>query len=143
MNIFLDTSSLFKLYHNEFDSQSIDKIFSTITVKNIYLSLLSKLEFSSTVWKKVRKKEISEDEAISIIETFELDFEKYIFISINSKVLTKAVNLISNYGLTGLRTLDSIQLATSISLRDDVDYFFTSDILLKSLLEKEGLQTEI
>ena len=51
--------------------------------------------------------------------------------------------MVSKYGLKGLRTLDSIQLSTAITLEPEVNLFITSDNLLKSLLTEEGLQTEM
>jgi len=63
MKIFLDTSSLFKLYHREEDTAMLEQIFSTTKVTNVFLSEISKIEFTSTVWKKVQMREITEFEA--------------------------------------------------------------------------------
>jgi predicted nucleic acid-binding protein len=41
----------------------------------------------------------------------------------------------------GLRTLDAIQLASAIEVKEVVDKYFTSDKLLISLFEKENLPT--
>ena len=60
MKIFLDTSSLFKLYHREADTVELERNLSAITITSIYLSEITKVEFTSTVWKKVRTKEITE-----------------------------------------------------------------------------------
>ncbi len=46
MKIFLDTSSLFKLYHRETDTADLELVFSTIKITNIFLSEISKIEFS-------------------------------------------------------------------------------------------------
>jgi len=54
----------------------------------------------------------------------------------------QAWQLISKYGETGLRALDGIQLATAVSLKNQVQTFFTSDKLLKTLLDLEGLPTD-
>jgi PIN domain nuclease of toxin-antitoxin system len=56
MKIFLDTSSLFKLYHQETGTQELEKIFELAKITHIFLSEITKLEFSSTVWKKVRNR---------------------------------------------------------------------------------------
>lgn len=143
MKIFLDTSSLFKLYHREADTHIIEQIFSTTKVSNIYLSEITKIEFSSSIWKKVRTKEISLSEAKVTLQLFDNDFEKYTFIATDSIIIEQAKNLVTKYGITGLRTLDSIQLATSLSLASVVSLFVTSDNLLKSILSEEGLTTEI
>lgn len=52
MKVFLDTSSLFKLYHQEADSNIIESIFTDYKVTDVFLSEISKIEFASTVWKK-------------------------------------------------------------------------------------------
>ncbi len=143
MIIFLDTSSLFKLYHREADTAELELIFSTGKITNIYLSEISKIEFTSTIQKKVRAKEITESEAQITLDLFESDFGKYPFVATDSIIIEQARILISKYGTQGLRTLDSIQLFTSVSLFQQVDIFFTADKLLKSLFEAEGLPIEI
>jgi len=143
MNIFFDTSSLFKLYHREADTVIIEQIFSRGIVTNVYLSEITKVEFASSVWKKVRTREITELEATATLQLFERDSDKYTFIATDSIVIEQARNLTIKYGLKGLRTLDSIQLSSAISLAKEVGLFVTSDNLLKSLFNQEGLQTEM
>jgi uncharacterized protein len=143
MKLFLDTSSLFKLYHQEAGTDEIESVFEKEKVTHIFLSDIAKIEFSSTIWKKVRTKEITTEQAEVTLQLFENDFEKYVFLATDSVVIEQARKLTIKYGLDGLRTLDSIQLSTCISLANQVDIFFTADKLLKSLIEKEGLQTEL
>lgn len=143
MKIFLDTSSLFKLYHQEAGTEDIEKLFLQVPITHIYVSEVTKVEFTSAVWKKVRTKEITAEQALITLELFESDFEKYNFITTNSLILEQARNLTTKYGIEGLRTLDSIQLSTCISLAKQVGTFYTEDKLLKTLLEREGLPTEL
>lgn len=63
MRIFLDTCALFKLYHFEADTRLFENIFTENTITEVFLSELTKIEFSSTLWKKVRTKEITELQA--------------------------------------------------------------------------------
>ena len=142
MKIFLDTSSLFKLYHKETGTTELEEIFLTSKVTAVYLSEIAKIEFTSTVWKKVRTKEISELEAHTTLELFEADFEKYSFVATDSIIIEQARILATKYGIEGLRTLDSIQLSTAISLSQRADVFFTADNLLKSFFDLEGLRME-
>jgi uncharacterized protein len=143
MKIFLDTSSLFKLYHQEAGTEELEHVFEQVKITHIYLSELAKVEFTSTVWKKVRTKEITSGQAETTLDLFESDFEKYNFVVADSLIIEQARNLTTRYGIEGLRTLDSIQLSTCISLAKQVDIFFTADNLLKTLIGKEGLNTEI
>ena len=142
MKIFLDTSSLFKLYHKETGTAELERIFSIEKITTIFLSEIAKIEFTSTIGKKVRTKEISVLEARTTLELFEADFAKYSFIATDSIIIEQARILATKYGIQGLRTLDSIQLSTAISLSQRADLFFTADNLLKSLFDAEGLRIE-
>ena len=73
MNVFFDTSSLFKLYHRENGTEELMILFNEIGIEAIYLAEITKIEFSSVVWKKCRKKEIDEKSASLLIEKFESD----------------------------------------------------------------------
>lgn len=142
MKIFLDTSSLFKLYHQEEGTVELEEIFTKYRITNIFLSEISKVEFTSTIWKKVKTKEITELQAMETLTLFESDFSKYNFVTTDSLIIEQARNLTTQYGIEGLRTLDSIQLSTCIELENQVDVFLTVDKLLKKLIELEGLPTD-
>lgn len=143
MKIFLDTSSLFKLYHEEEGTEELEIVFSQEKITDIFLSEIAKVEFTSTIWKKVRTKEITVEQAEVTLELFANDFAKYNFVTTNSLILERARNLTTKYGVEGLRTLDSIQLSTCIELTRQADVFYTADKLLKTLIEKEGLTTKM
>ena len=78
----LDTSSLFKLYHQEEGTEELEKIFTEIKITHIFLSEVSKVEFTSTIWKKVRTKEITESEARETLTFFENDFQSTILLQL-------------------------------------------------------------
>lgn len=143
MKIFLDTSSLIKLYHREEDTNELELVFSKEKITDIFLAEISKIEFTSAIWKKVRTKEIARSAAETTLGLFEKDFGKYSFVAASSFIIEQARVLCSKYGLEGLRTLDSTQLSTSISLSKEVSVFFSADILLKSLLEAERLPVRL
>ncbi|MCU0338921.1 MAG: type II toxin-antitoxin system VapC family toxin [Spirosomaceae bacterium] len=143
MKLFFDTSSLFKLYHQEEGTKELESIFLEESISHIYLSEITKIEFASTIWKKVRTNEITIQQAENTLILFESDFGKYNFIFIDSIITEQARNLMTKYGIDGLRTLDSIQLSTCVLLAKHVDYFLTADKLLKKFVEREGLKTEI
>ncbi len=143
MKIFLDTSSLFKLYHEEQGTEELEKVFSEAKITEIYLSEIAKVEFSSTIWKKVRTKEITIEQAEITLSLFESDFAKYNFVPIDSLILERARNLTTKYGIEGLRSLDSIQLSTCIELTNLAEVFYSADKLLMTFIEKENLQTKL
>lgn len=140
MKIFLDTSSLFKLYHIEEGTVEIMDLIKNNSIEAIFLSEITKIEFDSVVWKKFRKQEIDETKVLKIIQSFEKDFSRFAFIKDNSKLRKLAKGLISKYGKEGLRTLDSIQLSSAILVKDSCDLFITADKLLQKLFDFEGLK---
>ncbi len=139
MKIFLDTSSLFKLYHKEADTHLIEQIFSGNKIDGVFLSEIAMVEFASTVWKKYRLKEIDKVHAQNMIGDFEADFGKYTFTHVSNAVIEHAKNLLSKYGAQGLRSLDSIQLSTSLSLVEECNLFVSSDKLLNIFFRQESL----
>lgn len=139
MKAFLDTSSLLKLYHQESDTDILSAALAD--VESIYLSELARLEFRSAVWKKVRTKEIDSEIAQAIVSYFEEDYPKFHWIKLDAAIINQAVSLLNQYGITGLRTLDAIQLSSALSLKGNKEMiFFTHDKLLLSIFEQEGLR---
>lgn len=90
----------------------------------------------------MRTNEISKNQALTTIKLFEDDFAKYNFITPDSLIIEQARQLIAKYAMNGLRTLDSIQHSTSISLNNKSDLFLTADQLLNNFMILEGLPTE-
>lgn len=86
MKIFFDTSSLIKLYHEEVGIDYLDSIFEEFKITRIYLSELAKVEYNSAIMKKVRTKELTENEAKDLINSFENDYYKYPFIDLEGGV---------------------------------------------------------
>jgi len=142
MKIFLDTSSLIKLYHIEIGTDYLDKLLEDNSISEIFLSDIAKVEFTSAIWKKVRTKDLTEKEANSIIDSFEKDYENYTFIDLDADIVILAKDLVFKYGLKGLRTLDSFQLASILKIKSKLSFAVTADDLLKSLIKDEGIKTK-
>lgn len=141
MNFFFDTSSLFKLCHREADSVLVEAMFLDYKIEIIFLSEIAKVEFTSTVWKKQRMAEITISQAVATLKAFKEDEEKYSFLTVDNAILEQARTLFTKYGEHGLRTLDSVQLSTALSLRTEVQKFICSDKLLNAFLKSEALPT--
>lgn len=142
MRLFLDTSSLIKLYHEEKDSESLKNVIVQNSISSIFLSELTRVEFLSALWKKRRQGELTTEIVEQMALLFEEDASQFTFMPLNDHIVQEACMLLSRYGLEGLRSLDSLQLATAIALKDHADLFVTSDKLLESLFTKEQLPTE-
>jgi len=141
MVVFLDTSTLVKLYYKEPDSE---QLVNTISEKSsaIYLFEIAKVEFTSAIWKKVRIGDIDKETAEKVITCFENDYEIYNWIFADSTIIEISKNLFQKYGFTNLRTLDALQLGACISAKSEIDIFLTNDEFLNELFEKEGLTTK-
>jgi predicted nucleic acid-binding protein len=139
MKVFLDTSSLFKLYHYESGTDELDSFFESTKIDQIYLSEIAKIEFNSAIWKKVRQKLLSSENAEILISCFTDDYSKFVFIDLSNELANVAKDLVVKYGNKGLRTLDSIQLASAISVKSDIKLAITSDDLLSAIMTLEEI----
>ena len=140
MKIFLDTSSLFKLYHIENGTQELMDFIKTHVIEGVFLAEITRIKFSSIVWKKCRKKEIDKLRAQILIDKFDSDSKNFYFVDDNKELKESAKNLIGKYWGKGLRTLDSIQLASALVIKSEIEYLFTSDILLSEIAVLEGIK---
>jgi len=142
MNVFFDTSSLFKLYHLEDGTDELMNLFKDPGIETIYLAEITKVEFSSVVWKKCRKNEIDENSASKLIERFDKDSAKFSFVPEGQFLRQQALELIGAHWKKGLRTLDSIQLTSALKVKTQIGLFLTSDKLLAEISRIEGFVTQ-
>lgn len=142
MNVFFDTSSLFKLYHREIGTEELMRLFDEVGIEVIYLAEITKIEFSSAVWKKCRKNEIDERVANQLIEKFDKDSVRFNYVPESQILRQNAKELIGKHWIKGLRTLDSIQLASALKVKNQIELFLTSDDLLSVISRNEGLKTK-
>ena len=141
MKLFLDTSSLVKLYHTETGTEELDKLILSNSLDEIFLSYITIIELNSALYKKVRTKELPTEIAEEILQSFSNDYSNYTFIPVSYQIIFQAKDIVSKYATKGLRTLDSIQLASIISLKDSIDYAISADNLLNSIIREEGIKT--
>ena|GEM_PF-1601555 len=112
MKLFLDTSSLIKLYYQEDGTDKLDRVFGEYIIEEIFLSEISITEFYSAIFKKVRTNDLSLQNASDILSSFANDQAKFSFIPINSRIISLSKELLEKYGVLGLRALDALQLAS-------------------------------
>jgi predicted nucleic acid-binding protein len=134
MNVFIDTSTLFKLYQNEDGSEIIYNYLKNNEIKYIYLSEITKIEFHSVIWKKVRMKELTIEISETIINNFISDSKYYNFIQIGNEIINNALYLLAKYNKLGLRSLDSIQISSSMFSSEEIDLIITSDKIFHEVL---------
>lgn len=136
-NLFLDTSSLLKLYHRE---KGTDEMVNLVkTSSEVYLSYIAHVEFHSSVWKNIRMGLLSEKDGENLIGYFEDDKDLYRWTPINEPIINRALYFLNKYGKEGLRTLDAIQLSTAVKLKGKTGLCYTHDTLLRTCFKYEGL----
>ena len=140
MNLFLDTSALIKLYHQEVGTEQFSKYLSNIK-GDLFLTTsdLTKLELHSSLLKRSRIKEISNKNLFQLFRLLEKDFQNFNIIVIDQVIKDIAIQLLDSIGLKyGLRTLDSLQLASSLYSNNyfKIDYFVSLDKKLLNIAKE-------
>ena len=136
--VFVDTSSLFKLYYPEDDSDEVERFL--LSCDRVMVSALTRVELASVVARKVRMRELDDEGFRALSSAFEQDWLRGAFriIALTSDTLTQAVQLIERWGLRReSRTLDALQLASALS--SGCDTFLCHDTRLKSLADACGM----
>jgi uncharacterized protein len=135
MILFFDTSALIKRYIAEVGSKKVDELFDN--AMSIVISPITKLETFSTIKRLLVQKLISKESYEMLKINIEYDFKYFTALSLNKKIKERAVELIEEHGL---KTLDSIQLASCLSRKEEIWGFVVSDVKLKRVAQLEGLE---
>ncbi|MEK6538728.1 MAG: type II toxin-antitoxin system VapC family toxin [Nitrospirota bacterium] len=130
MNAFIDTSSLFKKYVKESNSEKFDKIIQKLN--GIVVSPTTLIELHKSVQNRLKGRLITEDESRGILNEIVRDYPFFQVVEWSGVLEKTAIYLVNKYDL---KTLDSIQLSCAII--SAADQFITSDIQLSKAAEKE------
>ncbi len=108
--IYLDTSIIAPLYWVEALSDTVEEL--VLNETELGLSQLVEVEFVSALSRRVRMREISQDDATGIVERFQTDIDSgfYTRITLETIHYHLAREWISRF-TTPLRTLDALHLA--------------------------------
>ncbi|WP_457750977.1 type II toxin-antitoxin system VapC family toxin [Thermococcus sp.] len=132
-NVF-DTSALVKHYHIEHRSSFVNNLMKKYVIA---VSELAILEVTSALNRRYLSGELTKSKLEWVLERFYSDLENYVLISLSSKTVSLATSLVLKHGL---KTLDSLQLASALSIREDISLFVTFDERLKRAALSEGLR---
>lgn len=80
--------------------------------------------------------------ANQLIEKFDKDSVRFNYVPESQILRQNAKGLIGKHWIKGLRTLDSIQLASALKVKNQIELFLTSDDLLSEISNIEGLKTK-
>lgn len=110
--IYLDTSIVAPLYWAEALSDTVRKL--VLTVTELGLSQLVEVELVSALSRRVRMREISQEDATAIAQQFQTDLDNsfYTRIALETTHYHLAREWISRF-ITPLRTLDALHLAVA------------------------------
>ena len=140
MNFFLDTSAVVKIYHQEKGTEKFTQQLAGISEELILTtSDLTKLELHSTLLKKYREKKIDDKSLAEVFQLFDVDFQKYNIIVVDTIIKNIALSLLDSLGIKySLRTLDSLQLGSAIFFNNysNIDYFVSSDKKLLNIAKE-------
>ena len=133
MNCFFDTSALIKNYIEETGSEKVSALMEE--ADEIFVSKITIIECFSTLKRILSERLISKSDYIRLKKEILYDFEFFSRVSLTPEICEQ---LIDEYQL---KTLDSIQLAASLSVSDEIDAFICCDNKLLKAAEAESLAT--
>jgi uncharacterized protein len=117
---FLDTSALAKLYHKESGSERMDRILEQTGSRSV-ISHLSIVELESVLAIKMRTGEIDEPALHIARRRFRADLAQQKLLvapAVQERHFHSALKLLVQHGVSeGLRTLDALQFAIALDLR--------------------------
>jgi len=137
MIVYLDTSSLVKLYVEEDESSTVDVLVSSSEVTAT--SLVAYAEARAAFARRFREKSFTQVEYGHIKAVFEKDWSSYLVLSVTEDMVTLAGDLSEKHALRGF---GSIHLASALTLRQELSapiVFSCFDDNLQKASEREDL----
>jgi uncharacterized protein len=138
MNLFFDTSALVKYFHTEAGSAAVNGLVDS-DENAIWISELARVEFCSSLFRRFRSGEIQATMLATAIDGFSRKIEQFSVEPVTRMVMAEAENLVKKHGkVLGLRTLDSLQLASFMLVQDQGWRFVVSDNALANTARAIG-----
>jgi len=137
MIVYLDTSSLVKLYVEENESSKVDDLVKSSEVTAT--SLVAYAEARAAFARRYREKAFTSDEYDRMKEVFNKDWSRYLILSVTEDMVRLAGDLTEKHAL---RDFDSIHLASALTLHQELSspiVFSCFDDNLQKAFEEEDL----
>lgn len=137
MILYLDTSSLVKLYIEETDSGKVTELVESSKVT--CTSLIAYAETRAAFARRFREKAFDPKNYHRLVEAFEKDWKNYFIVMVSKELVQLAGDLAERRELRGF---DAIHLSSAIILHQEtgVPIFFSCfDSKLQTAAEKENL----
>jgi len=148
MLYYFDSSAAVKRYAPEKGSEWVKSIIEPPKENTFYLSQVGAIEIAAALSKKVRTKELTQEDCEAALWLFLMDVrnEEYIIVPLSDQVVELAVDLTRRYPL---RAYDAIHLATAIILNTALLkaellplIFVSADEVLCEAAQGEGLSAD-
>ncbi len=138
MVVYLDTSSLVKLYVAEEDSAKVKNL---VTLSNATAtSLVAYAEARAAFARIYNEKGFEANEYGRLIASFNEDWDNYLIIRVTKELVRLAGDLAEKYGLRGF---DAIHLSSAVTLRQELNspiVFSCADRKLQKASQFENLR---
>lgn len=138
MIVYLDTSSLVKLYVEEAGSAAVKDIAQSATV--IAASKIAYAEARAAFVRKQREDGFPIKALRKVVEDLDRDWENYFIIEVTDGIIRAAGDIAEKYLLKGF---DSIHIASAVNLKSKIRgevYFSSADAKLNRAAGKEGIK---
>ena len=137
MILYLDTSSLVKLYIEETESSHIAEM--VYACKVAATSLIAYAEARAAYAQRFRENAFGKKEYQLLVSAFEKDWKNYFIMRVQSALVKSAGDLAEKHGLRGF---DAIHLSSAVTLKREMKapvYFSCFDAKLLAAAIAEGL----
>lgn len=125
MIYFFDTSALIKRYVQEKGSNIVDNLMES--ADEIFISAITRIESISAARRLTEEKSLSKSDFNIFKDYLASDFPFFMVVEFSEYIEKKAIELIEKYQI---KTLDAIQLACCLAVKEDIDHLVTSDVKL-------------
>ncbi|MBE0431507.1 MAG: type II toxin-antitoxin system VapC family toxin [Dehalococcoidia bacterium] len=137
MILYLDTSSLVKLYVEEAGSQEVrDQVAGATAVAT---ATIAHVEARAAFARKRRQGGLSEDEYRHVLDSFREEWPAYLSVDLSEAIINLAGDLTEGHDLRGF---DAIHFASALALADKLEspvVFSCADERLKAAARDRGL----
>lgn len=138
MILYLDTSSLVKLYVEEGDSDHVVELVESAKVTAT--SIVAYAEARAAFAGKHRENALNSREYRRLVSTLNEDWESYLIVQMQDEIVRTAGDLAEKHGLRGF---DAIHLSSAMALRNGLKtpiVFSSSDQRLNDASRSEGFR---
>jgi uncharacterized protein len=144
---YVDSSVLVKRYAVEIGSSWVINLTDAQASNEVFTALVTGAEIVAAIARKARVGAITLPDATAAIAAFKSHFKvEYLVVLLTVAITERAMDLAEKHGLRGY---DAVQLASALTIQDDLDTngvsliaFVSADMNLNKAAQAEGLAVE-